>query len=267
MDWFFKSSESALLYFKYVDTFTDKLKLFFYFFKKFLKKFGIKLKFKRNLKVCLAGIEIKFTPFSAELSPFKEIFIDRVYEIHPFFNPKDKKIILDLGANIGLHSLRVAKSNKYCKVYSFEPNPSVFKRLLYNVKKNNFSNILPFNKAVGSKADTIEFNCTSPTTGSKTQRGNEAKDSKTFVEVNMTTLDKFDKRYMLPYIDIIKIDTEGSKYEIIKGSIQLFTKPKGIVMEFHPPQILGEITTYLEKYNFKKILVFKNYAYFLKIKN
>jgi FkbM family methyltransferase len=73
----------------------------------------------------------------------------------------NSRIIFDVGAFTGLYSLVSARCNSQCKLYSFEPNPVNFQRLIMNRELNKLSNINCFPLAVGSHSTTIDFFCSS----------------------------------------------------------------------------------------------------------
>jgi hypothetical protein len=73
----------------------------------------------------------------------KVLFLDGIYEkeILDLFRKKIKKnsICLDIGANIGFHSLFLSKISK--KVISFEPIKSLYDQFNESIKINNIKNI------------------------------------------------------------------------------------------------------------------------------
>lgn len=65
---------------------------------------------------------------------------------------KNDAFILDIGANIGNHSLYWALITKARKIYAFEPIKSTFKILQRNITLNALDNIIiPYNFALGEK--------------------------------------------------------------------------------------------------------------------
>ena len=65
----------------------------------------------------------------------------------------NKKIdILDIGSNIGVHSLRLANIFKKSKIYSIEPTDFAFKKLMRNVQLNKeIKNIRIFQYFISNK--------------------------------------------------------------------------------------------------------------------
>ena len=63
---------------------------------------------------------------------------------------KENDIVIDIGANIGMVSLYLAKRYPFLKIYSFEPFKASYESFIENIKINNIpkGTINPFNKAV-----------------------------------------------------------------------------------------------------------------------
>lgn len=70
---------------------------------------------------------------------------------------KDGGIIMDIGANIGLHSLYLAHNFPQARVLAFESSPRVFKGLDLNLSLNKCDNLEAFNLALGDRADEMAF--------------------------------------------------------------------------------------------------------------
>lgn len=102
-------------------------------------------------------IEIKFNDFKVKAG------VKTALELNVVFDSYNEGTILDIikmfafesynfidiGANIGLHSLSAAASNPDIEIYSFEPEPSNYQNLIENVLLNNFFNIRPFKMGLG----------------------------------------------------------------------------------------------------------------------
>ena len=66
--------------------------------------------------------------------------------------------VIDIGANIGLFTLILAKLvGKSGHVYSFEPDPQLFQILNENVKLNQLENVSTFQLAVSNKIGKAKF--------------------------------------------------------------------------------------------------------------
>jgi FkbM family methyltransferase len=130
---------------------------------------------------------------------------------------KNKKHILDIGANIGETSLHFAKNNPDSKVYAFEPMPDTFIKLNHNVLLNNFTNIEIYNFGMGNSEG--KFYMSIPANNNIAGAKVDLNISEGY-NIYITTVDNFVffKR-KLTSVDFIKIDVEGFEYNVLLGSI------------------------------------------------
>jgi FkbM family methyltransferase len=140
--------------------------------------------------------------------------------------------IVDIGAQSGMFCL-MAKFLPETKWHAFEPDPSNNKLLIDNIKLNNISNINVYSEALGDFAKNGILNVCPDhrglnTMGKKLIRFSEKESQKISVQVN--TLDNiFEKQK----IDLIKIDTEGSEFDILKGGMNVIRRDKPrILLEY-----------------------------------
>jgi len=159
--------------------------------------------------------------------------IDRMYEMLPDFELKKQKVIFDVGANIGLFSLWASKNNQESRIYSFEPNPDTYSRLERNIRLNYFDNISPHQLAVTSKTGLSNFKKCQNTWVS-TITNTENTDT---VKVNTVPIDDFVKENSINSIDLIKIDVEGSEFNVLKGSINTLKIIERIILEYHSKEL------------------------------
>jgi len=132
------------------------------------------------------------------------------------------KIFVDVGANIGGYSIRVAKN---CKVYAIEPLPRNYKILKINEKLNNVK-INSFNLAAGNKNDKIKLYYESGKWGWASIL--YKRKLKEFVEVEMKTLDEIINEET---IDLIKIDVEGAEDLVLEGARNCLKRTKMVIIE------------------------------------
>lgn len=135
--------------------------------------------------------------------------------------------VLDVGANIGNHTLFWA-GVMGAGVVAVEPHPIIADLLRRNVRKNGLeSRVKILNVACGAGSAVVSMEIPDPQNMgtsrivSGSQRGND-----TFM-VQQTTLDEAcmsrgdDQKF-----DLVKIDTEGSEYEVLRGALKLLEKDK-----------------------------------------
>lgn len=150
--------------------------------------------------------------------------------IEYFYNLiEDGICVVDIGAQSGAFSL-LAKYFPNSEFHCFEPDPTNFSLLEENIKLNELSNIEIHQLAISNTTTPQILNVNPSHSGLHTLGKNPGFKSNS-IEVNTSTLDVFfkDKK-----VDLIKIDTEGGEYDILKGGINLITthKPK-ILLEYH----------------------------------
>ena len=136
---------------------------------------------------------------------------------------KDESVILDIGANIGSHTLYWAKERKAKKIYSFEPFDMIYQILKTNVEINSLQNIVTtFNFGLSDEE------CKA-TKGHVFNRnlGSTKFLKKADGDVLLKTLDSLE---IPEQIDLIKIDVEGAEVEVLKGALKIIEKNKPILV-------------------------------------
>lgn len=147
---------------------------------------------------------------------------------------KKGDVVVDLGANIGYYTLlaaRIIGSNG--RVYAFEPDPSNYKLLTYNIKLNNFLNVIAEEKAVSDKTGTLNLYRNAQDMGAHTIY--EADEYKNIITVESVTMDGYFKGRECP-INIVKMDVEGAELAVLKGMDNILkgNRDLKIFAEFHP---------------------------------
>lgn len=175
-----------------------------------------------------------------------EIIDKGEYGLQRFENLENKTFI-DIGANHGLATIILAKQNPKSKIYSFEPNPNTYIFLEKNIKDNNLDNVILFNKALHTKKGLklIEHpNCSGASilSDEKKSMDDYFKDHNLYnrldvneINVETISLDNFLIENNINNIFLLKIDCEGSEFDILLNSKELFKKVniENIIGEFH----------------------------------
>lgn len=170
------------------------------------------------------------------------------------------KTIIDIGANLGIISIVLAKKNPGIKIYAFEPLRENYENLLKNIELNGIDkNIITVeNKAVTKDGRNINMSININNRG-----GSSISDvisvnssmSKENCGIESITLEEIVKKYKIDKIDLLKIDCEGSEYEILYNTKEDILKNIDyLVGEFHENKDLTDeydidkLCEYLEKY-------------------
>ena len=175
----------------------------------------------------------------------------------------DGMIFFDIGSNVGIYSISVAKKYPKSRVYAFEPCKSTFKILLENIKINNVSNIIAENVAL---ADYVGYAKLLINDQDRDGLNTIAKfavhpDSKIIgaEDVRVITIDEYLKKTGIENVDLIKIDVEGAEYMVLKGAVELLSKANApdILLEYPALTAQGfgyepwEVIELLYKMNFR----------------
>ena len=146
---------------------------------------------------------------------------DEFYEIDIFnsfknFIPK-KGIFLDIGANIGNHSIMFSSYFREVEVFSFEPFLQNYELLLYNTRF--YPKIHPFKLALGSNEGIVHIS-----NNDNTNRGGASLSVKG-EKCPVVALDSLN----IKNISFIKMDIEGHELSAIEGAIKTIIQSKPII--------------------------------------
>tara|TARA_B100001093_G_scaffold488005_1_gene524809 strand:- start:524 stop:1333 length:810 start_codon:yes stop_codon:yes gene_type:complete len=171
---------------------------------------------------------------------------------------KEKKIIIDVGAHIGLFSLCAARnSENNSKIFAFEPAKLNYSFLENHIKRNNFQNkIISFKLLLGNNYEITELFTEDEVSG-KNSISNYNQKFQNSEKIEQTTIDFFCKdKNIIP--EIIKIDAEGAELDILKGSINILKSYHPIIfLSVHPKILSYKKQTTDELFNLLKNLNYK----------
>lgn len=147
---------------------------------------------------------------------------------------KKDHVVFDIGAFIGEWSDFVLKFTKcHCRLYSFEPVFDSYKKLA--LLKSSYDNFHSYNLAIGREDANVEMNYFF-------EKGSDC--STLFnrpilshvpskkINIKMTYLDKFASENNIEHINFLKIDSEGSEYDVLLGANDLIENNKINIIQF-----------------------------------
>lgn len=159
-----------------------------------------------------------------------------------------KDVVLDVGANVGLHTLLFSKLvGEEGKVFAFEPNKLNFERLNLNLSLNSISNTKIVSSAVSDEIGEkifYEFSNNSENLGNhsfaytETIKRLEKEELVSKRRVLCTTIDDYCKKNDISP-NFIKMDIEGFEYNALKGARNSLQSKelKGLIIEFNSARI------------------------------
>jgi len=186
---------------------------------------------------------------------------DIVKLIEQYTDPE--KDILDVGANIGLHSVlftRLIKTGS--KVLAIEPAPNALKYLEINLKRNKCREKVIVYKGIAADSvnqyelNTIEGMEEYSTLGNM-NHPNVSGMKKKSILVQGNTIDNLVNTYMLNP-GFIKIDTEGAEFKVLSGAREIIKVHRPIILSELSEKLLHvqgssceEVYNLLKEYNYK----------------
>ena len=140
---------------------------------------------------------------------------------------KNGDIFIDVGANIGYYSILVGKIvGENGQVIAVEPIPSTAKVLNYNIKINKLKNVKVFQKAAWNNNQIITMHIPKGFFGmASVHKLPRATDLIVVKGVHLDTI------LEVPKVDLLKIDAEGSEYQVLKGARKTLRKTRFLILE------------------------------------
>jgi FkbM family methyltransferase len=184
-------------------------------------------------------------------------------EIIDHFRPKEKDIVVDIGAHIGRYTIISSKRiGPNGKVVAIEADPANLEMLNRNINLNKLTNVTSLNYAVYSNQTKLKLYLPGKQSGFtiyNTIMINRGKHQGKFIQVNGNTLDNLleQNKINLANINWIKIDVEGAEFEVLKGAQNVLSKSNdiAILIEIHNSQngtnLYRPIIEFLNRYNFR----------------
>jgi FkbM family methyltransferase len=126
--------------------------------------------------------------------------------------------ILDVGANVGFHTVRMASwTGPSGQVTAFEPEPRNFADLTANIAARGFTHVSARQAAVSNTEGTITLHL-SPGHGGdhRVQAGGGDRATITVPSVSL------DMEFAGQRVDFVKIDTQGAEHLVLRGMRKLF---------------------------------------------
>jgi FkbM family methyltransferase len=123
------------------------------------------------------------------------------------------RTIFDVGGNFGQTARRFASAFPMATIFSFEPVPTSFDRLIQSTRHHE--RIKAFNLAMGDEAGTATMHLTDSAGSNSIVRVGSATGA---VDVSVDTVDAFADRQTTGTIDLLKIDVEGYELQVLMGA-------------------------------------------------
>lgn len=197
---------------------------------------------RRGLRIASFG-NMKITFPLNEDPAFDDVWLRDVYFL---YRPKIDHIVIDVGAHMGFFTLRIARNVE--KVVAIEPDPTNFIFLTLNVRQNELQQKVTLCNLALSQNDGLAFLDRNGYGYGRSKITTE----RTKYLTKTRRLDSLAAEIALTSVDLIKIDTEGSELDVLKGAEEILCKykPDLLIAAYHFPNEHLMIAGYLRKHGY-----------------
>lgn len=149
----------------------------------------------------------------------EEAAVFRTLTLHP------PRMVFDVGANVGNFARLVRRAQPDCTILCFEPQPRTAETL---AAKAQDLGITVERIALSSSPGSAKFYDKAGVQGSSVASLNKDSvlnfaDDVVEFEVPVSTVDEYCRQNNVEQIDLLKIDTEGYDYHVLKGASEMIT--------------------------------------------
>ena len=166
---------------------------------------------------------------------------------------ENKGIILDVGANIGITAIPMARKFNAARIYAFEPISHNFNNLNRVIKLFGVKNVTSQKVALGEFAAEVEM--VTPVQGGVIKQGlSKINDHDTPGRLEKVKIINLDSIPFKGKVTAIKIDVEGHELQVLKGAGKILSKDKPIIYCELWDSIRAEVVAYMQTYGYKSYI-------------
>ncbi|MGJ8743213.1 FkbM family methyltransferase [Polaribacter sp.] len=169
------------------------------------------------------------------------------------FNTNEKLTFFDIGACEGLSSVRYLSIFSNAEIFTFEPVPKNFEKVLKNKEKHNLKTLYPFQLGLSFEIGEATFYLSSGHPPNKEKPDDNSSDFgnkssslykpdktkeihpwlkfKETITIKTTTLDNFCETKKVTSIDFIHMDVQGAELMVLQGGKNMLKNIKSIWLE------------------------------------
>lgn len=207
--------------------------------------------------------EIKFCIRDAEDLVERHILLQGYFEFYESMLVrsmlKQGGTFIDVGANVGWHSMLAAKRvGAEGRVLAFEPVSSTYSRLLENVHVNEFENVTAIQAGLSSEKGEAEIFQPESANAGGNSLYTASQNDHAIETVNLVKGDDVLEEHDVVNVDLCKIDIEGAELRAIEGLRRSLTKGmiRNLIIEANPEALarsggsVQDLTAVLRSFGF-----------------
>jgi FkbM family methyltransferase len=166
-----------------------------------------------------------------EVFRIRNIFEEHEYRIPPLYIPTGPLTIVDIGANVGLFALYMKNLRQDCDVYCFEPAAQTVELLKRNIGDDPRIRVFPY--ALSNGEGMADLHLHPDNGGENSLKSVDKSPPGHTIRVQVKDAATALQSIGLTYVDILKIDTEGSEVDILESLLPLLPYVGVVMLEYH----------------------------------
>ena len=203
------------------------------------------------------------------LASLAGIFFGKAYELVGDFTPRPGWTIVDVGAHVGIYTVRAARMvGEGGRVIAVEPHPSNYAVLLRNLQRNMLRNVIPLDFAISDHEGEHRLLLSKGSGGHTLLASGGAgslelsnlqklwshslfapgEDRARSIAVRTATLDQLVENCG-GKVDLVKIDVEGAELLVLNGATRTLRRSGvRVVIETHSHELSTKVVNFLKPY-------------------
>lgn len=163
----------------------------------------------------------------------KEVCLDQCY-LNPNLEMVHNPVIIDIGACLGAFAVDAGSRYPKGRIYAYEPFLPSYELLNRNIGMNHLPNVSAFPYAVAGLPGNRKLYLNSRYPMLHSMVPSDQTGPQTAVEIRATSLDSIMADNAIDRCDILKIDCEGSEFEIVlEASDETLERIRFVSLEYH----------------------------------
>lgn len=185
--------------------------------------------------------QVYYRPGTSDRGLVYNILIQKGKKAEYYISDKVKPdIILDIGSNIGITAIWMARKFPTARIFCFEPMQDNFHILEKNIEP--YKNITACNFGLGAESGVVDIYANEDITNQggfslyklASDGENIGTEQKAHMQIEVKNIADILHELNINNIDIIKIDTEGAEYEILTSiPEELLSRNQWVMGELH----------------------------------